>query len=493
VAPQDGGNGVANDAAGQAGRQSRLASEAPRQETTAMNLHALQGRKPGPMLEFVPEPDVAALAELIVAFANGVGGLIVLGVEAGGRVHPDVAEDLEPLFNRALGRCDPPFRAADLPEWNAEETPGGLVATITVKPTPYEMSVAGEGVFVRSGAANVRLSPTQETRGTHGRAALFYEDDPVAGASEDDFDDAVLEEYRLNRIKRGPRGESFTRRELLRDAGAIDAEGTPTVAGLLLFGRNPEHFLPQVGVVIVRFKGTSLREAATSSERYSRRVEINGPAPRLVEKTWEVLFEETHLQSYLKGLERQERYEYPLEAVREAVVNAICHRDYSVTGQRVEIRLFDNRMEIMSPGGLPGHITLENMLDEHYSRNPRLVRGLYYWGYIEELGQGVDIIYDALRRDHHPPPDFRDTGRTLTVSLFNAIDEIELEYGDQLNPRQASALRYLAEHEHITNRQYQILCPDVTPETLRLDLRDLVEKGVLLKIGDKRGTYYVKK
>jgi ATP-dependent DNA helicase RecG len=458
-----------------------------------MNVHALLARGRGPMLEFVPEPNAAALAELIVAFANGVGGLIVLGMDAAGKVHPEVAEDLEPLLDRALRMCMPPFRAADLPEWNAEETPGGLVATVTVKPTPYELSVAGEAVFVRSGTLNVRLSPSQQTRGAHGRAALFYEDDPVPGASVEDFDDAVLEEYRLNRIKRGPRGESFTRQELLRDAGAVDAGGAPTVAGLLLFGRAPEQFLPQAGVVVVRFKGTSLREAAVSGERYSRRVEIGGPAPRLVEKTWEVLFEETHLQAYLKGLERQERYEYPLEAVREAVVNAICHRDYAVTGQRIEIRLFDNRMEIMSPGGLPGHITLENMLDEHYSRNPRLVRGLYYWGYIEELGQGVDIIYDALRREHHPPPEFRDTGRALTVSLFNAIDEIELEYGDQVNPRQASALRFLASHEHITNRQYQALCPDVTSETLRLDLRDLVEKGVLLKIGDKRGTYYVRK
>ncbi len=212
-----------------------------------------------------------------------------------------MAEDLEPLLDRALRMCMPPFRAADLPEWNAEETPGGLVATVTVKPTPYELSVAGEAVFVRSGTLNVRLSPSQQTRGAHGRAALFYEDDPVPGASVEDFDDAVLEEYRLNRIKRGPRGESFTRQELLRDAGAVDAGGAPTVAGLLLFGRAPEQFLPQAGVVVVRFKGTSLREAAVSGERYSRRVEIGGPAPRLVEKTWEVLFEETHLQAYLKG------------------------------------------------------------------------------------------------------------------------------------------------------------------------------------------------
>ena len=174
-------------------------------------------------------------------------------------------------------------------------------------------------------------------------------------------------------------------------------------------------------------------------------------------------------------------------------MNAICHRDYSIQGQRVEVRLFDDRMEIMSPGGLPGHITVDNLRDEHYSRNPRLVRGLYYWGYIEELGQGVDIIYAAMEREHHPPPEFRDSGRGFTVVLSNAVDEVQLEFADQLNERQVRALRFLAQNERITNRDYRDLCVDVSAETLRLDLRDLVEKGILLKIGDKRGTYYVRK
>ncbi len=248
-----------------------------------------------------------------------------------------------------------------------------------------------------------------------------------------------------------------------------------------------------VMVILVRFKGTSVREAVATSERYLRRVEIVGPAARLVERTWEVLFEEIQQQPQVKGLKRQEKFDYPVEAVREAVVNAICHRDYSITGQRIEIRLFDDRLEIISPGGLPGHMTLDNILDEHYSRNPRLVRGLYYWGYIEELGQGVDIMYEAMRREHHPAPEFRDTGRSFTVTLLSAVDEIAQRFGDQLNPRQMRALRFLDANERITNRDYRELCPDVTPETIRLDLRDLVEKGILLKIGDKKGTSYVRK
>ncbi|NLG26342.1 MAG: transcriptional regulator, partial [Chloroflexi bacterium] len=169
------------------------------------------------------------------------------------------------------------------------------------------------------------------------------------------------------------------------------------------------------------------------------------------------------------------------------------HRDYTITGQRIEVRLFDDRMEIMSPGGLPGHITIDNILDEHYSRNPRLVRGLFYWRYIEELGQGVDIIFESMRRDHHPEPQFEDTRRNLILTLYNAVDLLTLRYGDQLNARQERAIRWIETKERITNREYRELCPEVTPETLRLDLRNLVEKGILLQVGSKRGTYYILK
>lgn len=457
-------------------------------------LRTLLARGRGPLLDFVPEPDALTLAELIVAFANGVGGTIVVGMDETGQMHPDALDSLEPALERALRVCDPPFRGVDLPEWHLEEAPGGQVATIVVKPTPYQLSIRGKAVYVRSGTMNVPLSPEQAIRhGSVERRAVGFEDQAVPGATTADLDEDILDEYQQKRTRRGARGESFTREELLRDVGAVDPDGTPTAAGILLFGRHPQRFFPQVGVVIVRFQGESVHDVVASGERYVRRVEIVGPAARLVERTWDVLLEEIQQQSYTQGLERQERLAYPMAAVREAVVNAVCHRDYAISGQRIEIRLFDQHLEIMSPGGLPGHITLENILDEHYSRNPRLVRGLYYWGYIEELGQGIDIIYEAMQREHHPPPEFRDTGRAFTVTLRCAIDQLELRYGEQANPRQLRALRYLLTNERISNRQYRDLCPEVSSETVRLDLRDLVEKGILLKIGSKRGTYYVRK
>jgi len=447
----------------------------------------------GPMLEFMPEPDAGRLAEQIVAFANSVGGTIVVGMDEQGHITPDVSEYLEPILDRAVQMCVPRLGAAELLRSHHEQVSGGQITTITVQHAPYRLSVEGRGVFVRSGKLNVQLSPEQVAKEDVDRALQNFEDKVTLGATMEDLDEALIEEYQRKRMARGPRGEALTRQEFLRDAGAVNVEDAPTAVGLLLFGRYPQRFFPQARVVVVRYKGTSVHEAVVGADRYVRRVDIEGPLARQVERAWEVLFEEIHQESSVSGLERKEKFVYPPQAVREALVNAICHRDYGIAGQYVEIRLFDDRMEIMSPGGLPGHITLDNILEEHYSRNPRLVRGLYYWGYIEELGQGVDIIYGTMRRDHHPDPDFRDTGRNFTVSLQNRIDWVTAEYGAEINPRQMKVLRFLEKSDRITNSQYRDLCPDVTSETLRLDLRDLVEKGLLLKIGDKKGTYYVKK
>jgi ATP-dependent DNA helicase RecG len=201
------------------------------------------------------------------------------------------------------------------------------------------------------------------------------------------------------------------------------------------------------------------------------------------------------VSAVVKGLERQEKYEYPQFAVREALVNAVAHRDYRLKGRRIEVRMYSDRLEVISPGGLPGFITVDNIVDEHFSRNPRIVAGLFQWGYIEELGLGIDKMIDVMKKEGHQPPQFEAKPYSFTVKLFNARSKEKsvsmAEIPPNVNGRQARALTYVRERGSITNREYRQLCTDVSPETLRLDLVDLVEKGMLLKIGSKKGTYYV--
>ncbi len=219
----------------------------------------------------------------------------------------------------------------------------------------------------------------------------------------------------------------------------------------------------------------------------------------------------------VKGLEREEVMEYPEFAVREALVNAVCHRDYRLRGRRIEVRKYADRMEIISPGGLAGFITLDNIIEEHFSRNPRLVQGLFQWGYIEELGLGIDRMIEDMVAAGHPSPKFNATAYGFTVIMSNVKErratqnivlgpppsstanaanaEVTTAGGAQftVNERQARALQYVRDHGRITNKDFQVMCPNVTAETLRMDLADLVDKNVLMRVGEKKGTYYILK
>ena len=156
--------------------------------------------------------------------------------------------------------------------------------------------------------------------------------------------------------------------------------------------------------------------------------------------------------------------------------------------------MFDDRLEVTSPGGLPGYITLDNIVEEHFSRNPRLVSGLFQWGYIEELGLGIDRMIEDMVQAGHPAPTFRATPYSFTVILQNVRKRhVVPRWEMHMNERQIRALQYLQEYGRIANSDYRELCPNISAETARLDLADLVDKGVLLKIGDKRGTHYILK
>jgi ATP-dependent DNA helicase RecG len=163
-------------------------------------------------------------------------------------------------------------------------------------------------------------------------------------------------------------------------------------------------------------------------------------------------------------------------------------------GRRIEMRMYSDRLEVISPGGLPGFITVDNLVEEHFSRNPRLVAGLFQWGYIEELGLGIDRMIEDMVNGGHPPPKFKAAPYSFTVTLFNARErKATPKWETVMNERQARALTFVRENGSITNREYRELCPDVSPETLRLDLNDLVDRGVLLRVGAKKGTYYILK
>jgi ATP-dependent DNA helicase RecG len=176
----------------------------------------------------------------------------------------------------------------------------------------------------------------------------------------------------------------------------------------------------------------------------------------------------------------------------------VAHRDYQIRGDEIRVLMFSDRIEFYSPGRLPGHVTVDNLVDERFSRNETLVQILSDLGFIERLGYGIDRMMRLMARAGLPPPSFEETAAGFQVTLAGRGEGLGREETEArrwrhlgLNERQELAVDYVAEHGRITNREYQELAPDVSAETIRRDLADMVQKDLLLKIGKKRATYYI--
>lgn len=460
-----------------------------------MSLATLLRRGVGLQLEVMPEPSAAQLAEALVAFANTDGGTVLLGVDDNGQITGDLLrDDAEGVLRAALSQCRPLIRT----EWQQFEDRAGLAVAITVQRSAELHALADGRVLVRTHHGNEPLDGAKISHLAATKASGDFELETVPGASQADLDPEVIQDFLHRRSARLGRDLGQTEDELLHAVGALNAQGEVTVAGMLLFGKTPQFFIPQSGLVYVRFAGVDPRGPG-GLPGYTRREEFNGALARVIENAWAILLTELRGEAVVRGLMREDRYVYPRFAVREALVNALCHRDYRLTGKRVEIRQFDDRLEISSPGGLPGYITLDNIVEEHFSRNPRLVNGLFEWGYIEQLGLGIDRMIEEMVQGGHPAPEFKPTPYSFTVVLRkgdggrSSVPRAVPEWASGLGERQVQAIQYLQQYGRITNREYRDLCPTVTPETLRLDLADLVDKGLIIKIGDKKGTYYMLK
>jgi ATP-dependent DNA helicase RecG len=228
------------------------------------------------------------------------------------------------------------------------------------------------------------------------------------------------------------------------------------------------------------------------------REEIGGTLPEQIRRAEAFAVSNMRRGVRLQGLERSEETEYPPQAVREALVNAVAHRDYQIRGDEIRVMFFADRVSFYSPGRLPGHITVDNLIDERFSRNETIVQILSDMGFIERLGYGIDRIVKLMAQLGLPPPKFEETAAGFQVTLTGHAEALIGEVTDaghwwhlNLNERQEKALAYLADRGRITNGEYQELCPEVSAETIRRDLADLVRKDLLLKIGEKRATYYI--
>jgi ATP-dependent DNA helicase RecG len=454
---------------------------------TSADLKKLISAGPSARIE-VLAPSAATpdrMARSLVALANARGGVVIVPLGSKVKTDPD---DVRDRAMQALLMSEPrlivplPYLIADAPA----EPPHALVVEVP-EGLPNVYSLEGR-YLTREDARNAVLSarPLRELMLLRGEGT--WESQSPSGSSRDDLDWGKVDAYAQKMLL----GDD-TVEDLLLRRGCLIKKGRqvkPTYAGLLLFGRHPQRWVRGAEILCARFNSSEMDDA------FARQT-IGGTLPDQIRKVEVFLAEHTAQRSRIRAWQRSDDPPYPTGVLREAVVNAVAHRDYRLTGSQVHVLMFSDRVEVRSPGKLPGHVTVRNILRERYSRNEAIVQVLADMGFIERLGYGIDRMIRAMKESDQAAPVFEEMDAGFSVTLLaKSASEQDKAALSPMNPQQdrlQKMVAFLKKHSRITNRDYQELCPDVNPETLRRDFVDMVERGTIMRIGDKRGTYYILK
>ncbi len=352
----------------------------------------------------------------MVALANTEGGYILLGVDDDGHIvgvdAPQRTE--EQIINLARQNCRPPIILAI----DRVETDEGLVLVIYVPRRVGAPHETNTGIcYIRVGSTKRRCTPQERARLLQLSGLIHYDETPVPRTDIDDFSlDAFGPYYR--RIYQAPLPEADiplprmleNMRFIVRD---IEDRARLSLAGLLLFGKQPQDFLYYARISAVRWRG---REAG---EHIIDRQEITGRLPQQIEHAVAFIERNTRLSTVIDDVRQTDRPQYPRPALREAIVNAVAHRDYSVTGAQILLYVFDDRVEIRNPGGLPNSVTLDN-IRTHYSRarNETIARVLFNLGYVNSLGSGIPRMIRQMREHVGREPEFEIIGQAVQGQQF---------------------------------------------------------------------------
>ncbi len=362
------------------------------------------------------------LAQEACAFANGRGGVILLGVEDDGSLAgmPEGAW-AEALVSLVRDRVDPPL-LAHYEEVEREGRRVGIVEIDEGYAKPYAVRRRGHRRYVVRVGTTVREADREELiRLAQGSGAVHVDRTPVPGADPREIDEGAVASYFEDALGVPWRAEpSDVRARMLVNKGlACEHRGelVCTLGGLVLFGREPDRVLPQAAVTWARFAGDDPGSELVGQLRIGR------PLGAAIEEVRRILLTSVPPQAVEDAAGRREdREAYPWrDAVHEAVVNALVHRDYARAGARVRVLLFSDRLEIRSPGALPNGLTVEQVrLGATSHRNTLLVEVMHQLGHVETVGRGIHRIFATMRARGAAEPGFAEQAGEVVVTFSPA-------------------------------------------------------------------------
>lgn len=424
--------------------------------------------------------------EIVVAtaaMASLHGGQICIGVEPSGRVcGVELGKGtLEDLANKIAQGTSPRV----IPSISSIKRDNKTIVVVSVPESTPKPVYAFDRPYRRAGKTNQRLSQEEAMRLFMSSRGVTWDQSTLTDATvAEDIDPALVRRFLLAaRSERRWEVPDETAADLVLRQLGLTQNSKLTVAAILLFGRNPQRLLTQAMVRCARFKGT------TEVHFLDMKV-IQGTIVDQVEEVMAFIKRNTRMAAEIKGLQRAEKWEYPLEGLREAVVNAICHRDYA-SSANVQVRIFDDRLEVWNPGDLPEGMTVDDLRHPHESkpRNKLVANAFFLIKYIEQFGTGIQRILDDCRAQERPEPDFVVEGHTFRARFTPGLSVSKDEGRVKLSERERKALEYIRNQGQISRREYARQM-GVSHETAKRDLRKLLNKGVLSMRRAGRSTVY---
>jgi ATP-dependent DNA helicase RecG len=431
------------------------------------------------------------ILETVSAFSNARGGSIYIGTDASGNVTGVQVgkKTLESLANDIKLSTDPKI----FPSIETISANGKEIIQVRVPEHPSKPVWVGEKVFERVGKTNQRV-PAERIRQLIRESQPFQWDQQIVRkASLSEIENKRVREF-LQKAKE-ERNTEFEASLSIATALSklrLQEKNKPAIAAILLFGKNPQRWVPQSEVRCARFRGIETIE-------FEDMLVVRGTIVQQVNDVLQFLRKHINVSAKITGSPaREELWEYPKEALREAIVNAICHRDYEDTGN-VQVRIFDNRIEVWNPGTLPKGLTIEDLKGEHRSQphNTLLAECFYLIKYLEQWGTGTNRMLRLCKDAGLPEPKFEQKAGSFVVVFKRAkkrIEEVKTAQPIRLNETQKKIIEYLKKHGEVkTSELAKFLNAD--RKWIQVNLRNLAQiiEWTGKSPNDPSGKYRLKK
>ena len=365
------------------------------------------------------------LAKELGALANFRGGMLLLGVSDTGELIGLTRDDNEERLQNIAYNFEPPI-PLQVEKITIREKALISVSIEDISGKPYVYKSSTRNIYyTRAGSVSREATRAEVRRMFQESVELHYEVAPVPRSDIRDLNlfllDNYLTDYRNISLDQLEKDEQIT---LLQNLSLLTPSGTATVLGIILFGKAPSLFLAGTAIQVVIYDGTTKIDAVHDHKIFSQALVADLPGLIAFVNQYN-----PHSFDNSSG-QRIEKMQYPDFAIREAIVNAVCHRDLTLQGQLISIEIYSDRIEIISPGGLPNTQTIERMKTGlSYARNPLLLQYLYDYRYVERLGRGVPKILTAMVNNGNPPAKLIDLGTRFSVILPARIQWVSPEAG----------------------------------------------------------------